>query len=407
VDAGAHEGRAGEGGRNWLLIKERDDAVRRENEYCVLDSEPFSALTNRAMREIAAARDRIWHPGPDGGPERPTMRRERVAGSEMRIDADSLPKAKRAAQPGELTPQAPLTVEHVPKGDDWLHEIELVGLRVVCHLRGDEVRLVNASGEDLTGALPHISRAAGDLPVSQAILDGVVVSLSAAGISSATALAAALKSGATAGVVLEVFDLPFCGGLDLRKTPLSARKALLARLLRKGGSDPCLRYMDHVVGAGDVVFEQARGLGVKGIVSKRAGSAYSSRRSKSWVRTRSPTGQPEVEPEVTRIATGGGGVVVEPGFEVLGVRVTNPQRVLYPEDRVTKRVLARYYEQIADWILPHIAKRPLSLYRCPGGFEKECFFQKHLGEGGTRHLRESPVREEEGKEPYIALDDAR
>ena len=42
-------------------------------------------------------------------------------------------------------------------------------------------------------------------------------------------------------------------------------------------------------------------------------------------------------------------------------------------------VLARYYEQIADWIMPHIVKRPLSLYRCPDGYEKECFFQKHLG----------------------------
>jgi bifunctional non-homologous end joining protein LigD len=403
------KGQAGEGGKNWLLIKERDEAARREGEYCVLDSEPFSALSNRAMREIAAARDRVWHSGPGGGAERPAMRRERVPGGEMAIDARALPRAKRAAQPSALVQPTPTTIKDVPEGDDWLHEIELAGRRGACVIRSDEVRVIDSSGEDLTAALPHIARAAADLPVGQAILDGVIVVLNAAGVSSDSALQAALESGATAGAVLEVFDLPHCAGLDLRQTALTTRKQLLARLLAGRQTPPCLRYMDHVAGAGAVVFEQATQLGVKGVVSKRARNAYPSRRPKSWVRTRCPVDDAEVvgEQEPARPIAARTGVVVEPGFEVLGVRVTNPQRVLYPEDRVTKRVLARYYEQIADWILPHIVRRPLSLYRCPAGHEKECFFQKHLGEAGIKHLREAPVREVEGKEPYIALDDAR
>jgi bifunctional non-homologous end joining protein LigD len=60
-----------------------------------------------------------------------------------------------------------------------------------------------------------------------------------------------------------------------------------------------------------------------------------------------------------------------------GVRLTHPDRVVYPETGLTKLELARYFVAIADWILPHIAERPLSLLRCPDGRNGECFFQKH------------------------------
>lgn len=67
--------------------------------------------------------------------------------------------------------------------------------------------------------------------------------------------------------------------------------------------------------------------------------------------------------------------------EVAGVRLTNPDRVLYPEQGITKLGLARFYEEIADWVLPHVADRPLSLLRCPEGSRKTCFYQKHVGPG--------------------------
>ena len=53
---------------------------------------------------------------------------------------------------------------------------------------------------------------------------------------------------------------------------------------------------------------------------------------------------------------------------VAGVRLTHPDRVLYPEDKFTKRDLAEYYERIADWILPYVVDRPLTLVRCPEGY---------------------------------------
>jgi bifunctional non-homologous end joining protein LigD len=64
--------------------------------------------------------------------------------------------------------------------------------------------------------------------------------------------------------------------------------------------------------------------------------------------------------------------------EVAGVRLTHPDKVLYPGRGLTKRDLAEYYERIGDWILPQIANRPLVLVRCPEGQGGECFYQKHL-----------------------------
>ncbi|HEY8873154.1 MAG TPA: DNA ligase D [Stellaceae bacterium] len=64
-----------------------------------------------------------------------------------------------------------------------------------------------------------------------------------------------------------------------------------------------------------------------------------------------------------------------------GVRLTNPDRVLYPDPGITKFALAQYYDRVKDWALPHLANRPLSLVRCPEGYDKECFYQKHISAG--------------------------
>jgi bifunctional non-homologous end joining protein LigD len=62
---------------------------------------------------------------------------------------------------------------------------------------------------------------------------------------------------------------------------------------------------------------------------------------------------------------------------VAGVKITHPERVLYPALKATKLDLARYYESVADWILPHLRDRPLSLVRCPRGPAHKCFFQRN------------------------------
>jgi bifunctional non-homologous end joining protein LigD len=77
------------------------------------------------------------------------------------------------------------------------------------------------------------------------------------------------------------------------------------------------------------------------------------------------------------------------------VQLTNPQRVLYPQESITKLDLARYYAEVAHWILPHIANRPLTLVRCPEGEEGDRFFQKHAAAGTPEAIARVKVRDEE------------
>jgi bifunctional non-homologous end joining protein LigD len=87
------------------------------------------------------------------------------------------------------------------------------------------------------------------------------------------------------------------------------------------------------------------------------------------------------------------------------VRLTHPDRVLYPETGLTKRGLAEYYVEIADWILPEMAQRPLSLVRCPDGLGKGCFYQKHLGSSPPDDLRCARIKERAGTTCYAMIKD--
>ena len=92
--------------------------------------------------------------------------------------------------------------------------------------------------------------------------------------------------------------------------------------------------------------------------------------------------------------------------EVLGVRLTSPSKVLYAEQGITKLDLAQYYEQVAEWMLPHIDARPLSLVRCPEGAGKACFYQKHLGAGMPSELRQVEIEEERKTGIYVVAEQA-
>lgn len=75
--------------------------------------------------------------------------------------------------------------------------------------------------------------------------------------------------------------------------------------------------------------------------------------------------------------------------------LTHPDRVFWPDTGLTKQGLAEYYLEIADWILPHIVDRPLSLVRCPSGTEEACFFQKHAWSGMGKAVRRRTIAGDE------------
>ena len=76
---------------------------------------------------------------------------------------------------------------------------------------------------------------------------------------------------------------------------------------------------------------------------------------------------------------------------VAGVRVTHPGRVLFEEMGLTKEALARYYEAVAEWIVPELQHRPLSLVRCPQGPGEGCFYQKNIDEKFSAEIERVPV----------------
>jgi len=79
------------------------------------------------------------------------------------------------------------------------------------------------------------------------------------------------------------------------------------------------------------------------------------------------------------------------GVVVAGVRVTHPERVLFDELGLTKEALARYYEGVAQWMLPELKDRPLSLVRCPQGPGEGCFFQKNIDDRFSAEIERIPV----------------
>lgn len=105
----------------------------------------------------------------------------------------------------------------------------------------------------------------------------------------------------------------------------------------------------------------------------------------------------DVKLEIPQEQTNRGGKTV-----TSDVKLTHPDRILWPEDGITKQGLAEFYTDIAEWILPHITGRVLSLVRCPGGVGKSCFYAKHIWDGADKSLLPVDIGE---AEPMLAIRD--
>jgi bifunctional non-homologous end joining protein LigD len=98
------------------------------------------------------------------------------------------------------------------------------------------------------------------------------------------------------------------------------------------------------------------------------------------------------------------GAAKDEAVTLAGERLTSPGKVLYPEIGITKRDLALYYEAVAGVMLPLIARRPLTLVRCPDGREGTCFYQKRGRDVVSRAVRRITVRDDGAEEPYLHVD---
>jgi bifunctional non-homologous end joining protein LigD len=89
---------------------------------------------------------------------------------------------------------------------------------------------------------------------------------------------------------------------------------------------------------------------------------------------------------------------------VVGVRISHPDRLIYPDLGISKIQLARYYEEIADWIVPHVAGRPLTLVHCPAGLAAPCIYLKHAKAWGPSALRRVKIQEKTKVGEYLVAD---
>jgi bifunctional non-homologous end joining protein LigD len=95
-----------------------------------------------------------------------------------------------------------------------------------------------------------------------------------------------MKSAKAANFVYYLFDLLYLDGHDLRKVPLGDRKELLRALVPAAEAGGRLRFSEHIIGRGETVYEHACRLGLEGVISKRADSAYEHKRTRSWLKSK-------------------------------------------------------------------------------------------------------------------------
>lgn len=86
------------------------------------------------------------------------------------------------------------------------------------------------------------------------------------------------------------------------------------------------------------------------------------------------------------------------------MKLTNPNKPLYPENNITKQQVFDYYQHVADWILPYIKFRPLTLVRCPKGYNQGCFYQKHINVHMLPGIKTAFITEKNTEQNYIYID---
>jgi len=209
--------------------------------------------------------------------------------------AKSKPRQKRdPAQPNlpfdpmpdRVGPCLALLKSTPPAGPDWAFEIKWDGYRLAIHIEPKGVRILTRGGHDWTHRFPAIAAAAKELGVGTAILDGEAVVLNADGRSDFGALQRSLggRGGkrSSSESVLFAFDLLYFDGHDLTKTELSVRRHLLEDLLE--GAAGAIQLSEEVQGDGAALLENARSLGLEGIIAKHRDSPYRSGRTGDWLK---------------------------------------------------------------------------------------------------------------------------
>ena len=197
--------------------------------------------------------------------------------------------AVKAPMPDKLSPMLAVIGTTLPEGPEWVYEVKWDGVRSLCFVEKDKVRLISRTGKAMERQYPELAALAQALNAASAIVDGEIVAFDEQGRPSFAKLQPRIGANPKAvpqlarmqPVTLFAFDLLYLDGYDLRGCTLEDRKRLLASALRPS---PVVRYSEHFVGKGQQLLDSARQTGLEGVVAKKGTSKYESRRSDCWVK---------------------------------------------------------------------------------------------------------------------------
>lgn len=432
---------------------------------------------------------------------------------EIRAELERLGAPRAAADPEALRPMKPETADRPFSRPGWVFELKYDGFRMIAAGGAGEARLFYKSGHDATRIFPELAQAVAALPFRGVILDGEAVVLDEEGKPHfqrlqrrglRTRMADVQHAAAASPATLFVFDLLGFEDFDLRPLPLHTRREILRRVVPPDGD--WLRLSDEIPERGEDLYAAVAGMGLEGIVAKRADSSYRAGYSADWLKVRvdqssdfavvgfeAPAGLrrlhlafrdggglvyagtvgtgfsredekeirarldplrragPPVPVEAVRGAvwvepelvvevrykewTEGGhlrhpvflrirddktaGECFRPGEEremedeetaaeptpTSTIKLTNLDKIFWPDEGYTKGDLIAYYRAAAPWMLPFLRDRPLVLDRYPNGITGKSFFQKNAPAGAPPQLRTLKLRSEEREIDYILCDD--
>jgi bifunctional non-homologous end joining protein LigD len=237
-------GRGGEK-EQWLLIKERDNLARLSDEYDILIDRPESV----------------------------------ISGSLLPMDKSGAAKLKI---PDTFSPELATLVSEPPAGD-WLYEIKFDGYRMLARIKDGQVNLFTRNGKDWTNRLPHQKKALEALKLGDSWLDGEVVVLNDDGLPNFQALQNAFDLNNNQDIIFYLFDAPFLNGEDLRDQPVEERRTKLEEIV-SGKENVLLRFSRAFNADHRSIIQSACAMSLEGVIGKRAGSAYVSRRSDDWIK---------------------------------------------------------------------------------------------------------------------------
>lgn len=329
----------------WLLVKKRDEHATYKR---TATFSAVSAKTGRTIEQIgeqSEAAGNVWLP----------KRKKTATAPALRVAKLTTTQKKRDPMPRKIKPMLSTVSRDGVEGKQWLFETDHGGFRAIAEIAGKTVHLYSKAGLSFAKKFPQVVESLQILPVPM-VLDGEITN-------------------ERGKVIYHVFDILYLDGRDLRDLPLRERKKILAKAFAKNA---------HV--------QQVPAGGRGATVAKNLESTYKAGTTREWL----------LVDETGNKTTKASAAADEP-------RLTNLDKIFWPQENFTKGDLITYYRTVAPYILPYLQDRPESLNRHPNGITGGGFYQKDMTGHIPRWLKTERIFSESADKSidYVVCQDER